>query len=82
MSYLPRLVGGGLLLLAAWIVATVVRKVMRLCFRPLSSMRRRETGEGGKPIALSRTFAEIVYWLIFLLFPSRHFAGIGNAVVA
>jgi hypothetical protein len=70
MTYLPRALGGGLLLVAAWIVATIVRKVLLavLSASKLDEKMGGQVHEGGKPIALSRTFAEIVYWLIFLLF--------------
>jgi hypothetical protein len=70
MTYLPRIIGGGLLLLAAWIIASVVRKILLVIFS--SSKLDEKVGgqvlEGGKSIALSATFAEIVYWVIFLLF--------------
>jgi hypothetical protein len=70
MTYLPRVIGGGLLLLAAWIIASVVRKILLVVFS--SSKLDEKVGgqvlEGGRPIALSSTFAEIVYWVIFLLF--------------
>lgn len=70
MTYLPRMVGGGLLLLAAWIVASVVRKILRVVLEAtkLDEKVGGQVQEGGKPIALSSTFAEIVYWLVFLLF--------------
>lgn len=70
VTYLPRLVGGGVLILAAWAIATVVRKVLLIVFST-ARLDERISGqmhEGGKPIALSSTFANIVYWLIFLLF--------------
>jgi hypothetical protein len=70
MGYLPRAIGGGLLLLAAWIVATVVRKILVTVLSTfnLDEKLGGQVQEGGKPIALSSTFAEIVYWLIFLIF--------------
>jgi len=70
MAYLPRVVGGILLLIAAWIIATVVRKVL-LVVLSASKIDEKVAGqvrEDGRPISLSRTFADIVYWLIFLLF--------------
>lgn len=70
MAYLPRAIGGGLLLLAAWIVATVVRKILLAVLSTINLDEKLggKVFEGGQPIALSSTFAEIVYWLIFLLF--------------
>jgi hypothetical protein len=70
MAYLPRVVGGLLLLLVAWVVATIIRKVL-LAVLSASKLDERLGGqvhEGGKAIAMSSTFAEIVYWLVFLLF--------------
>ena len=70
LGYLPQLLGAGILILVAWIVATVLRllvsrglKVARLDER-LSS----QTGvvAGGAP--LSQTLGDAVYWLVFLLF--------------
>lgn len=70
MSYLPRIAAGFLLFVAAWIVATIVRKVLLsvLSAAKLDEKAGGQVREGGNPIALSSTFAEIVYWLIFLLF--------------
>ncbi len=70
LAYLPRLIGAGLLLLVAWGLATVLRKVL------LSGMQAAKLDEklGGaavgeaKPVGLSQTFAEVVYWLVFLIF--------------
>jgi len=70
MAYLPRAIAGFLLLVVAWIVATVVRKVLRAVFSAskLDEKVGEQVREGGKSIALSTMFAEIVYWIIFLLF--------------
>lgn len=70
MAYLPRVAGGALLLAAAWIVATIIRKVLLavLSATTLDEKVGGQVREGSTPIALSKTFAEIVYWLIFLLF--------------
>jgi len=70
MTYLPRVVAGFFLLVAAWIVATVVRKIMLAVFSAskLDEKIGGQVHKDGKSVGLSRTFAEIVYWLIFLLF--------------
>jgi hypothetical protein len=70
VDYLPRLVGAGLLLLVAWVLATVLKKVIGGALRA-SQIDEKLGGakaEGAKPLALSDTFAEAVYWLVFLLF--------------
>jgi hypothetical protein len=69
-AYLPRVFGAVVLLLLAWLVATVLRRVM------LATMERTKLDEkvggeikvAGKQLALSKTLAEVVYWLTFLLF--------------
>ena len=71
LQYLPQLLGAGLLLLVAWIVATVLRLVVT---RVLAAARFDERVgsqvEETEPrqVPLSRTIGETVYWLVFLLF--------------
>lgn len=70
VAYLPKLVGAGVLVLVAWVLATVLKKVIggALKATKLDEKLGGATGEGQKPMALSNTFAEAVYWLIFLIF--------------
>lgn len=68
-QYAPRLLGAGLLLLLAWIVASVLRFVILRVLRAakiderLSSQADLEEGE----VRLTQTVANAVYWLVFLL---------------
>ena len=70
-GFVPRLLGAGTLLLVAWLVATVVKK---LIIGAMSAARvdERLSGEAeveeGKTIPVSKALADGVYWLIFLLF--------------
>jgi len=73
MVYAPRVVGAGLLLLVAWVVATVMRFFVRQVITAakidehLAQAPSEE--EGGKsPLTISKTASEAVYWLVFLLF--------------
>lgn len=70
IAYLPKLVGAGVLVLVAWMLATVVKKVIAgvLKASKLDDKLGSATREDDKPMALSNTFAEAVYWLIFLIF--------------
>jgi hypothetical protein len=70
MAYLPRLIGAGILALIAWLLATVLRKIIAGVLKAgkLDEKLGGATSESGKPMALSETFAEVVYWLVFLLF--------------
>lgn len=67
--YAPRFFGAALLLLVAWILATVLKFIV---IRLLTTIKLDERFSGKieeeKPIALSSTIANSVYWLIFLLF--------------
>jgi hypothetical protein len=71
LEYLPQLFGAGILLLIAWIVASIVRlfitKVMGA-----AKLDERVGGQLGgkdeKAIPLTKTIGDVIYWLIFLLF--------------
>ena len=70
MAYLPKLVGAGLLVFVAWVLATVLRKIIAGALKAakLDEKLGGATGGAAKPMPLSTTFAEAVYWLIFLIF--------------
>jgi hypothetical protein len=70
-QYLPRLLAGGLLLLVAWIIASVLRWIF---IRALSAAKLDErvgssTALGKKQrITLTKSISDAVYWLVFLFF--------------
>ena len=70
-QFAPQLAGAGLLLLAAWIMATVLKLVI---MRVLSAARLDERlgSQAGieeeRRVPLTRSLADAVYWLVFLLF--------------
>lgn len=71
LTYVPRVIGASLLLLAAWVVATAMRFLIgrvSTAARIDERLTSQTAVEGEKPIALSRTIANTVYWLVFLLF--------------
>jgi hypothetical protein len=70
LAYLPRLIGAGVLLLVAWVLATVLKKIIAGALKAtkLDEKLGDATGGGAKPMALGETFAEVVYWLVFLIF--------------
>lgn len=70
MAYLPCLVAGGLLTLVAWVLATVLRKVVGsvLAATGFDQKLGRATGDEAKAVPMSSTFAEVVYWLVLLFF--------------
>ena len=70
-QFAPQVIGAGLLLLIAWIGASVLRMVV---FRVLTGAKLDErlttqAGlEGEKPESLTTTLADTIYWLVLLLF--------------
>ena len=71
LTYLPRIVGAALLLLAAWVTATVTRFVARRVTDAVKLDQRLATQaalEEEEPPRFSNTVANTMYWLVFLLF--------------
>lgn len=70
LAYLPRLVGATILLLVAWLLATVMKKIITGALKTAKLDERLggATGEEAKPMPLSQTFGDVVYWLVFLIF--------------
>lgn len=70
LDYLPKLVGAGVLALVAWVLATVLKKIVSggLKRSKLDEKLGNAATDDAKPMALSDTFAEAVYWLVFLFF--------------
>lgn len=70
-DYAPRLIGPAILLVLAWVVATALRFVVQrvLGATQLDEKLQAQAGiESDKPVPLSRTLGDAVYWLVFLLF--------------
>ena len=70
-EFAPRLLGAGVLLLAAWVVGTVLRLVvMRLL--SATGLDQRLGSEAGlkdqQQVPLTKSVADTLYWLAFLLF--------------
>ena len=70
-GFVPRVLGAGTLLLVAWLVATVVKKLI-IGVTSAARVDERLSGEAeaeeGKTVPVSKALADGVYWLIFLLF--------------
>jgi hypothetical protein len=70
-EYAPRLLGAGLLLLAAWIVASVLKLFVSraLTAAKLDKRLGDQAGlEEEERLPLAQTLGEAVYWLVFLFF--------------
>ena len=71
LQFLPQLFGAGILLLIAWIIASVLRLVVTRILGA-AKLDERVGGQAGiedeKQVPLTKTIGDVVYWLIFLLF--------------
>lgn len=71
LAFLPQIVGAGVLLLIAWLVATALKFIITRVLRSvklderLANQADMETPEGAP---LSDTMGNVIYWLVFLLF--------------
>jgi hypothetical protein len=70
-QYAPRLLGAGLLLLIAWIVASVLKFAISRVLTAAKIDERLGSSAGleeEKRVPLAQTIGNAVYWLVFLLF--------------
>jgi len=67
--YAPRFIGAGLLLGLAWMLATILKFIVKKLLTTIKlDQRLSDRIEDGQNVGLSNTIAGSVYWLIFLLF--------------
>jgi hypothetical protein len=70
-DYAPKLLGAGLLLLVAWIIASVLRLLVTRALTAFKLDERLGDQAGIEDegrVSLAQTLGEAVYWLVFLLF--------------
>ncbi|MEA3375844.1 MAG: hypothetical protein U9R72_06565, partial [Chloroflexota bacterium] len=68
-AYAPRLLGAGLLLALAWILASALKLLVSRLLRATNLDERLGTQAGmEEEVALADTLTNAVYWLVFLLF--------------
>jgi hypothetical protein len=70
-SFAPKILGAGVLLLAAWLIATVLKSLITkvLVSAKLDErVNKQADSTDKKQLSLSSSLAEIVYWFVFLLF--------------
>jgi hypothetical protein len=71
LSYLPQVLGAGALFLIAWLLATVLRKLIVTGLGSLKVDERigEKTGSvDSKSVPVSKSLGDIAYWLVFLIF--------------
>src|SRR5262245_58000100 len=66
IGYLPSLVAGTVLALAAWLLATLIRSVVNRVLA-LTTLDEKLSKEAGME-PMSRTVANVLFWLVILLF--------------
>jgi hypothetical protein len=65
-DFVPQLVAGGVLILVAWIIATVVRMIVSKALSATGLDEKVSKQAGMKP--MSENLGNVVYWLVFLVF--------------
>ena len=66
LAFAPKLVAGGVLLLVAWLLATVVRTVVSKALQATSLDDKLSSEAGMSP--MSENLGNVLFWLIILLF--------------
>ena len=71
LDFAPRVAGAGVLLVAAWIIGTVLRLAVTRILQASNFEDRLGSAaalDSERSISISKTLGDAVYWLIFLLF--------------
>lgn len=71
LSYLPQLLGAGALILIAWLLATILRKIIVTGLKSLKideKIGEKAGSDEPKSIPVSKSLGDIAYWLVFLIF--------------
>ena len=84
-EYLPRVIGAGLLLLIAWLVATALRFLVKKAVA-LTKLDDRLSQYGaleeGEKVTFGEILANAIFWLVFLLFLPAVLSSLGIAEIA
>jgi hypothetical protein len=76
-AYIPYLIAGGVVVFIAWLVATILRAIVRGFLEATRFNKRVGDAAGVKDWPLARAVGEVVYWLVWLLFLPLIFAAFG-----
>ncbi len=66
LAFIPKLIAGGVLLLIAWVLATVVRTLVTKGLQATQLDEKLSAGAGMSP--MSENMGNVLFWLILLLF--------------
>lgn len=67
LGFAPRLLSAGILLLVAWLLATIMRKLI-VKFSDAAHVDQRLSQTSGESVSIAKTLGDIAYYLIFLFF--------------
>jgi hypothetical protein len=82
-AYIPSLIAGGVVIAIAWLVATVLRAIVRGFLDATKMDKRVGDAAAVKDWPLARAIGEVVYWLVWLIFLPIIFAAFGlQALIA
>ncbi len=68
LSYLPQVLGAAALFLIAWLLATILRKVIVTGLQTLKVDEKIGEKTDAKNVSISKSLGDIAYWLVFLVF--------------
>ncbi len=68
LSYLPHVLGAGALFLIAWLLATLLKKIIITGLQALKVDEKIGEKADSKNIPISKSLGDIAYWLVFLIF--------------
>ena len=68
INYAPKIVGALLLLVLAWIVASIIRMITRRGLRALKVDERLSSAGSDSGNQVIKTLSDVVYWIVFLCF--------------
>jgi hypothetical protein len=82
-AYIPSLIAGGVVIFIAWLVATILRAIVRGFLDSTKMDQKIGDAADVKDWPLARAIGEVVYWLVWLLFLPVIFAAFGlQALIA
>jgi len=67
-AFIPSLISAGALIVAAWIIASILRGITRRALRAAGVDKRVAESTDSDSMPISKALAEAVYWLVWLIF--------------
>ncbi|MFV0387826.1 MAG: mechanosensitive ion channel [Pyrinomonadaceae bacterium] len=68
VNYAPKVVGALLLLILAWIVASLLRGITKRGLKAVGADEKLNSGGGDSGTRMVSTISDVVYWIVFLCF--------------